>query len=221
MTRGRNRHRVLCVAFGTLVVAALGAGLAGCSGGSGSATFAGTSGRSNKAADTSSGSALSSAHPKNTTKKKKDKAVVPRASGSGPDPSTTNVAPPPPGGSTASTQAFADVGPGDFSSPSGNIGCYVDVGNGIRCDIKTRTWAPPPAPPSCQLDYGQGLVVDQGPGAFVCAGDTVLGSSNVLAYGAIAQRGPFRCDSEEDGMTCVDTQTGHGFFLSSQSYRAF
>lgn len=221
MTSGRSRRRVLRVALGTLAVAALGAGVVGCSGGSGSATFAGTSGGSNRAADSSSGSALSSANPKKT--KKKDKAVVPRDSGSGIPSSTTSVAPPPTAGgvATPSTQAFADVGPGDFSSPTGNIGCYLDVGSGIRCDIKTRTWAPPPAPPSCQLDYGQGLMVGQGPGAFVCAGDTVLGSSNVLAYGSIAQRGPFRCDSEESGMTCVDTQTGHGFFLSSQSYLAF
>ena len=35
-----------------------------------------------------------------------------------------------------------------FQSPSGNIGCFIGK-SGVRCDIRTRDWSPPPKPASC------------------------------------------------------------------------
>jgi hypothetical protein len=201
-----------------MVALVLAVAVAACSGGSGSGALV-SGARAHRSA-TSSGPALTSSlhteeHARSDTGSDLFSGASDSGGTSGSGRATTTSA------SSHTTQAFADVGPGDFSSPSGNIGCYVDVGSGIRCDIRTRSWAPPPAPSSCQLDYGQGLMVSQGPATFTCAGDTVLGSSNVLPYGSVAQRGPFRCDSEESGMSCVDTQTGHGFVLSVQSYKLF
>jgi hypothetical protein len=108
-----------------------------------------------------------------------------------------------------------------FSSPSKNIGCYIDK-TSVRCDIRDRTWKPSARPANCDLDFGQGIGLGAGRKArFVCAGDTALGPPKRLAYGAAIQAGVLRCDSARAGMTCRDTKTGRGFFLSRQSYRIF
>lgn len=108
-----------------------------------------------------------------------------------------------------------------FTSPSGNIGCILDAEH-ARCDIAERDWAPPPPPSDCPLDYGQGIVVQPGRGAwFVCAGDTALGGGAPLAYGRSVSAGVLRCDSAESGMTCRDVEDGHGFTISRQGYQLF
>lgn len=110
---------------------------------------------------------------------------------------------------------------GAFTSPSGNIGCAMDE-ESVRCDIRQRSWKPPPAPKDCELDYGQGLQLSAGaePG-FVCAGDTTLGAGPPLPYGEATAKGLLTCESEESGMTCTDTETGRGFTLSKESYELF
>jgi hypothetical protein len=110
-----------------------------------------------------------------------------------------------------------------FRTPSGNIGCVMSAG-GARCDIRKRNWAPLPRPAACpkQVDYGQGLqVAHRGQASFVCAGDTALepGISS-LSYGTASRVGGSECISRSDGVTCVN-QTGHGFFISVQSYQVF
>lgn len=107
-----------------------------------------------------------------------------------------------------------------FTSPSGNIGCYIDKKT-VRCDIQKRDWNPPARPASCspQVDYGQGITMKAGGSPeFVCAGDTALGGGDPLPYGQSIGAGLLRCDSAEAGMTCTDTETGRGFTLSIQSY---
>ena len=108
-----------------------------------------------------------------------------------------------------------------FTSPTGNIGCYIDQ-RSVRCDIGDRDWEPPAAPSSCKLDYGQGIELRAGGAAdFVCAGDTALGGGDVLDYGTSIGAGLLICESEESGMSCRDTETGRGFTLSKQSYEIF
>ncbi len=111
-----------------------------------------------------------------------------------------------------------------FESPSRNIGCYIADGM-ARCDIRTRTWSPPPTPSSCppEVDYGQGLLVTtSGPGNLVCAGDTAMDpAAPTLAYGTATSVGSFECGSRTIGMTCTNLQSGHGFFISIQGYRTF
>ena len=41
-----------------------------------------------------------------------------------------------------------------FTSPSGNVGCYIDS-TGARCDISERDWSPHPRPADCEFDYGR------------------------------------------------------------------
>lgn len=110
-----------------------------------------------------------------------------------------------------------------FHTPSGNIGCAM-VEGGARCDIRKRDWAPLPRPAECpkEVGYGQGLAVSRGGQAsFVCAGDTTLDpGASALAYGTASRVGASECISRTDGVTCVN-QSGHGFFISVQSYQVF
>lgn len=114
----------------------------------------------------------------------------------------------------------ADSGPDWFVSPSGNIGCSV-FDSGARCDIGERYWTPPPQPSSCDLDWGNALLVDPSGASFGCVGDTALGAPTVLPYGSSARRGTFVCESRDVGMTCRDEATGHGFFVARERYELF
>ena len=108
-----------------------------------------------------------------------------------------------------------------FQSPSGNIGCYMD-GKAVRCDIAKRNWTPPPKPPSCDVDWGQGVAVGRhGKASFVCAGDTALNEEQVLNYGESISRGRFRCVSKESKMKCVNERSDHGFKLSKERVKLF
>jgi hypothetical protein len=105
-----------------------------------------------------------------------------------------------------------------FTSPSGNIGCYIDP-DYVRCDIRERDWSPPPAPADCPVDWGQGLQLHVGtPGDFVCAGDTALGSGSPLAYGDKIVSGSIECTSTPDGITCWDFVYGGEFSIARQAY---
>jgi hypothetical protein len=131
------------------------------------------------------------------------------------------------GGGGATTIAVpkgqGNYGPHYFETPSHNIGCYIDS-HSARCDIRSRTWSPPPEPASCKkigLDFGQGVVVGPHRSEFVCAGDTSLGGRAVLGYGSSARRETIACVSQPAGVTCTNSANGHGFFLSRQRYRLF
>lgn len=141
-----------------------------------------------------------------------------KASGSS-GPSST---PPPSTSASTTTTTFvpALVGTGNvfFVSPSKNIGCSLSE-TGARCDIGDRTWAPPPKPASCELDFGQGVtVVGTSPATLTCAGDTVLVGDKVLDYGHLASRGDFECRSATSGMSCRNVKTNHGFSLAKEKY---
>ncbi|MGN7779030.1 DUF6636 domain-containing protein [Mycolicibacterium sp. 22603] len=108
-----------------------------------------------------------------------------------------------------------------FRSPSGNVGCVLDV-DYVRCDISERDWAPSARPADCEFDYGQGLQMAVGePAAFVCAGDTTLGGPDVLGYGQTITRGALSCTSTESAMSCRERDGGHGFSISRQVYQVF
>ncbi|MFI7547723.1 DUF6636 domain-containing protein [Actinoplanes sp. NPDC049599] len=131
------------------------------------------------------------------------------ALGDAPSPAPTTPAPP------------TEVGEASFVSPSGNIGCYLDK-SGARCDIIRKDWQPPPAPADCDLDWGAGLSVSRTDEArFTCAGDTVLGGKDKLAYGKSLRAGDFTCSSDRKAMRCENTESGHGFTLSTGQYNLF
>jgi hypothetical protein len=109
-----------------------------------------------------------------------------------------------------------------FKSPSGNIGCVLMKRDGVRCDIREKSWTAPPKPSWCDVDWGGGVQVGRRHRAsFVCAGDTVLGADRTLAYGTSVRRGRFECFSRRTGMRCVNHRSHHGFKLSRERYRLF
>jgi hypothetical protein len=111
-----------------------------------------------------------------------------------------------------------------FQAPSGNIHCMIATGDlpFARCDILAATPSFRKPPPDCDLDWGHAFGVGpQGPGAPLCAGDTVASAdSPVLGYGDRIRLGAFTCGSERSGMTCTNGQ-GHGFTLSRASQTVF
>lgn len=109
-----------------------------------------------------------------------------------------------------------------FTLPSGNIGCVMQSDGVVRCDIRQRDWAPPARPADCNpnYDFGQGLVLGA-TARFVCATDTALIGAPVLPSGSTSRQGPYQCRSDENGVECINLDTGHGFLLSAADYRIF
>jgi hypothetical protein len=108
-----------------------------------------------------------------------------------------------------------------FTSPSRNIGCYIEPGY-VRCDVRDRAWSPPPKAADCPdyTGWGQGLQLKTGVGAgFVCAGDTALDGGPALPYGDEITAGSIECRSEVSGMSCRDLQDGHEFSISRDGYQ--
>jgi hypothetical protein len=114
-----------------------------------------------------------------------------------------------------------------FHTPGANIGCELFVGKGTaggaaRCDIANRSWAPPPRPASCKLDYGNGLIVlSHGRGRFTCAGDTALHQGRALGAGHFVKAGPYKCTSLGSAVRCLNRRTKHGFEISQTLARRF
>jgi hypothetical protein len=143
------------------------------------------------------------------------RATAPAASNAGLGDAPSAAAPSSPSGPPRAVTAA------HFESPSGNISCYLDK-SGVRCDIERKTWQPPPAPGDCKLDWAAGLSVSRADEAtFTCAGDTVLGAKDKLAYGQALRAGDFTCTSASTGMRCENTDSGHGFMLASEEYDLF
>jgi hypothetical protein len=107
-----------------------------------------------------------------------------------------------------------------FRTPSGWIGCgYFD--RVLRCDVRDGVKPLPPAPASCELDWGQGFWLHQrGAAAIVCAGDTALNpTARMIPYGTAWHGGEITCLSTPNGLRCTNADR-HGFFLSrGQAYR--
>jgi hypothetical protein len=122
------------------------------------------------------------------------------------------------------TIAHADPGTLFFQSPSGNIHCDLgrgmDGNAGVECEVENATYEVPPGP--CQLrgPFASQFLLGQG--------DTrpdvgCVPTSNppwqTLDYGQTRLLGPITCDSEPSGMTCTDSNTGHFFRVSRDSYQ--
>ena len=126
-----------------------------------------------------------------------------------------------PASATPSANVTKEVGAAGFQMPSRNIGCYLSV-DSVRCDIAKKQWAPPPKPDDCRLAWGNGVIVDgRGEATFACAGDTLLGAGDTLAYGQSLRAGDFVCDSLITEIRCTNVDSGHGFTLSVQDYSVF
>lgn len=115
-----------------------------------------------------------------------------------------------------------------FTTPSGNIACYVNSGTPgdatdpgeARCDVAQDTWNAPPPPASCAGDWGHSVTVGPDGATLACVTDSAA-NDNVVDYGTTQVRGAFSCAVAQTGVTCTDLDTGHGFAVASAEYRLF
>ncbi len=129
----------------------------------------------------------------------------------------------------AAAHAGSDA-PGDitFKSPTGNIACDIapNIGGVASCEIRDHAW-PTPASSNGQIcDFafgGQRFNLAPGAAANVSCfqGASLIDSPDmeILAYGQTRSFGAITCGSEENGITCTDSGTGHFFRLSSDTYQ--
>ena len=219
----------------TLALAAVG-GLAACGGGS-SATTSGAAGAgggagNNPAPVATSGSSGAVTPAASATGSGKGSgfgaglnSILPSAgstgaTGAGSPAGTVVGSPSPQPAATKTTTVSSTV---MFSSPSKNVACYM-ANDPVytRCDIAQHNWASPPRPASCDLDYGNGLFLDDKNAAGIsCAGDTVLGQTRILGYGEALRLGSQVCTSSPAGMRCTNLANGHGFVLAKEGYQLF
>lgn len=117
----------------------------------------------------------------------------------------------------------------DFGDPSRNIACMLrllpsgrtDPINTVQCDIDEHTWVGPQSGPGpCPQDEGYIFMLRQeGEPEISCLNGSVLPTIyTVLEYGQTRTAGAITCASEPSGMTCTNSNTGHYFQLSRDSY---
>jgi hypothetical protein len=117
-------------------------------------------------------------------------------------------------------------------TPSKNIVCgYVGAVQGypafLECGVMSGLHPAPPKPAHKCVDDdpASNRVRLNGTGAVYgfCAGDVGVraeaGHAPVLPYGKSWHRGAFTCTSAATGLTCRNS-SGHGFFLSRQSWHS-
>jgi hypothetical protein len=132
--------------------------------------------------------------------------------------------------------AHADETGYTFLSPSGNIGCEMRDDAGSRlftvCKIQDHTWVARPseycrqrAVPGASGEPGSDLQLLQGNAPCVGLSQNQfffppdpLANYPTLGFGQTHSLGAITCDSEQSGVTCTDTSTGHFFRLSRESY---
>lgn len=123
----------------------------------------------------------------------------------------------------SATIAHADVDY-PFQSPSGNIACdlYSTYTGGafVYCIAHDHTWTS--AQPSSPCPGGHSpetLVLNQGnPPGMTCHAAPHATDLPTLDYGQTRSVAAVTCLSEQDGVTCTDSSTGHFFRLSRDSY---
>ena len=101
-----------------------------------------------------------------------------------------------------------------FQLPSGNIHCAVWEGR-LRCDVLNFTYARPPRPRACALDWGGAVEMGpRGPAELICHGDTVANpAAPVLGYGTAWQGRGMTCTATQQGLRCVNGE-GRGFEMA-------
>ncbi|KQH77661.1 hypothetical protein AO501_33835 [Mycobacterium gordonae] len=112
-----------------------------------------------------------------------------------------------------------------FQTPSGNIACAMGLLDGstlVDCEISDHTWAAPARPTPCMGAFGDRISMRQGSAPrLTCHSDTVRGTGYpVLQYGQSRSRNSVTCESEQSGITCTDSGTGHYFRFSGSNFPA-
>jgi hypothetical protein len=119
--------------------------------------------------------------------------------------------------------ANAGVPPG-FQTPSGNILCSVVDGT-ATCRVIDHTYALPPRGDCAEPGWGNSVWLSQGKAPFLPCDTEQPGEYHgmparmTLDYGQTQSAGTMSCDSEQSGVTCADSSTGHFFTVSRDTLR--
>jgi hypothetical protein len=111
-----------------------------------------------------------------------------------------------------------------FLAPSGNIGCaMVDQGadSYAVCKVRDHTWVSPDSGGDYCTGAGDMLLMFRGHAPSVCShpDQIFVNSPSTLGYGQTRTVSAITCDSEQAGVTCTDSSTGHFFRVSRDSYQ--
>jgi hypothetical protein len=108
-----------------------------------------------------------------------------------------------------------------FRMPSKNIACAYTTGFGppfLRCDIYSGL-RPKPSRRCTEGAWDAVSMTRTGKARPQCISDSVYNNkAPVLNYGQTWKYGGFKCKSKTTGLTCTSITSGHGFFLSRQSW---
>jgi hypothetical protein len=94
----------------------------------------------------------------------------------------------------------------EWSKPDRTLACAVD---------STRTWTAHPLAPKVWTLSGAA------PTKVMRQWTWATGKARTLPYGTTFRAGSYQCVSRFTGLTCKDTTSGHGFFLSRQAQTTF
>jgi hypothetical protein len=122
----------------------------------------------------------------------------------------------------------------NFLSPSGNINCAIMLlppfavngvdysgNNDVQCELVDHTWQAPQGCATASEVVGVGMRADAtAPPVVDCEKypNQLPLPWPKLDYGQTRTLGVITCDSEPSGITCTNSNTGHFFRLSSESY---
>jgi len=121
----------------------------------------------------------------------------------------------------------------DFLSPSGNINCSMSLqsdfvlngvkqtgSNYVQCELSDYTWQLPQDCPSgvVGVAFRSDDTAPPRAGCWKFPNQTPL-PWPTLDYGQKRTVGAITCDSEPSGVTCTNTNTGHFFRVSRESYQ--
>lgn len=122
---------------------------------------------------------------------------------------------------TPTVPVAVEQGPYSFALPGKDISCSLDAAT-ARCDAAQHSWHAPAKPSDCFEKWGFGIQYSLGGrGSFICADDSVLGATRVLAYGRGVRVGMVQCTASRAGVECRGVGVPGGFALSSTQYRLF
>ncbi|KQY04545.1 hypothetical protein ASD37_21855 [Mycobacterium sp. Root135] len=88
------------------------------------------------------------------------------------------------------------------------------------CEAVEHGWEAPPRDAQCQLNWGSRLQLEEGgDAAFACYAQELPAAQEPLGYGSTWSIGTITCSSEQVGITCADSTSGHRFEISRDAYR--
>jgi hypothetical protein len=106
-----------------------------------------------------------------------------------------------------------------FRTPSGNIACFISR-QVVNCVIAKADWQPP-GDPSCPVSAGRFAAFEGDTPTIQCGMPSPPSeASDVLPYGERIVIEPYRCTSQERGVTCDTLDGVHGVFLSRERFGA-